>query len=217
MILKPEQAKAFYDRFGMKQDTQAFYEDAALDDMIAHASFDRAGSVFEFGCGTGRFALRLLQQVLQPSATYLGIDISNTMVDIAQTRVSPFAGRATVALSDGAMKFPLDDHSVDRVVSTYVLDLLSEDDIVSVYQEARRVLTPQGKLCLVSLTQGSGFVSRLITGVWSGISRMYAPLVGGCRPVFLESFVDPTDWSVEYHHVITQFGVPSEVLIAVPK
>ncbi|MEJ2728573.1 MAG: hypothetical protein P8185_08685 [Deltaproteobacteria bacterium] len=47
MVLTRSQARIFYDRFGKKQDTQAFYEDAALDDLIAHAE-----RVFEFGCSS---------------------------------------------------------------------------------------------------------------------------------------------------------------------
>ena len=59
MGLTRSQAKSFYGRFGKMQDTQAFYEDAALDDLIAHAAFGEAANNFELGCGTGRFALRL--------------------------------------------------------------------------------------------------------------------------------------------------------------
>ena len=216
MVLTPSQARAFYDRFGSKQDTQAFYEDAALDDLIAHAALDQANSVFEFGCGTGRFASRLLKECLPPSASYSGIDISQTMTALASERLAPYAGRATVTLSDGSVSFPLADRSVDRVISTYVLDLLSVNDICQAIHEAHRVLTTDGRLCLVSLTRGNGLASRIISSVWSALFRMHASLVGGCRPIRLDTFMDPQHWSVEYHHVVTQVGVPSEILIARP-
>jgi ubiquinone/menaquinone biosynthesis C-methylase UbiE len=217
MTLTPTQARTFYDRFGGKQDSQAFYEDAALADLIAHAHFDQADSLFEFGCGTGRFASRLLAGHLPHSASYLGIDISQTMIDIANQRVLPYAGRARVVLSDGSLSFPLPDQTVERVVSTYVLDLLSEKDMDQTIREAHRVLTPNGKLCLVSLTKGNALISRVVSGLWSGVFHLYAPIVGGCRPVRLEAFIDQRLWSVEYHNIVTQMGVPSEVLIARPK
>ena len=216
MELTRSQARTFYDRFGAKQDTQAFYEDAALGELIAHASFEKAESVFEFGCGTGRFASRLLAKHLPASARYSGIDISQTMIDIARQRVSHYEERASVALSDGSIFFPQRDRSVDRVISTYVLDLLPEADILQAVSEARRVLTPDGKLCLVGLTKGTRPVSRLVAGLWSALFRLHAPIVGGCRPVLLASFVSPQSWSIEYRDVITQFGVPSEVLVASP-
>lgn len=217
MTLSPSQARKFYDRFGKRQDTQAFYEDAALDDLVVHADFEHANAVFELGCGTGRFAVRLLKSRLPGSASYFGIDISKTMIDIAARRILPYGERARVALSDGSMSLPLPSQSVDRVVSTYVLDLLSRADIRQAVSEAHRVLTADGKLCLVSLTRGVNLASRVVSGLWSAVFNAYAPAVGGCRPVRLESFLDQQHWSTEYHDVVTQFGVPSEVLIASPQ
>jgi ubiquinone/menaquinone biosynthesis C-methylase UbiE len=119
-----------------------------------------------------------------------------------------------VAQSGGTMRFPLSSHSVNRVVSTYVLDLLSETDIREAISEAGRVLRPSGRLCLVSLTNGVTFASRIVSALWSAAFSLHAPLVGGCRPIRIASYLDPQTWSVEYRNVITQFGVPSEVLIA---
>lgn len=51
---------------------------------------------------------------------------------------------------------------------------------------------------------------------WQGstLFRLHAPLVGGCRPIQLDSYFNQGSWTVEYRNVITQFGVPSEDLIA---
>jgi ubiquinone/menaquinone biosynthesis C-methylase UbiE len=216
MTLTHAQAKKFYDHFGSKQDSQAFYEDAALNQMAAHAAFDQAESVFELGCGTGRFAYRLLQDLLPASATYLGIDLSETMISLARQRLIPYDGRARVIQSDGTMHFPLPDSSVDRVIATYVLDLLSESDIKQALADAHRILAPNGKLCLMSLTCGVSVLSHIVSSIWSFIYRLRAPLVGGCRPVQLHDLLEPDNWLIEYHQVITQFGVPSEILIATP-
>ena len=56
MPLTAEQARRVYDRIGCAQDTQAFYEDAAVIRLAQLGAFERARSVFELGCGTGRFA-----------------------------------------------------------------------------------------------------------------------------------------------------------------
>jgi len=216
MVLTRSQIKQFYDRFGRKQDSQAFYEDAGLDDLIAHSAFDSAQSVFEIGCGTGRFALRLLTKCLPSSASYLGIDLSRTMIDIAKERLAPFAGRAKVSLTDGTIEFPLPDHSVDRAIATYVFDVLPVADIEQAIREAERVLRPGGKLCLTSLTKGVTLSSRVVAGLWSTLFRLHAAWVGGCRPIELESFVDRQRWRIEYRSVVVRFGVPSEVLVASP-
>ncbi len=139
MALKPFEVKAFYDRFGAKQDMQRFYEDPALDDLITHAHFDEARHIFEFGCGTGRFAEHLLKGYLPATAMYHGCDLSPTMVKLARDRLSSYAERAQIYPSTGLVKIDLPDHSVDRVISTYVLDLLSETDISDFFSEAFRV------------------------------------------------------------------------------
>ena len=214
MTLTHSQAEAFYDHFGEKQDIQSFYEDLALDDLIHHGSFEQAKNVFELGCGTGRLALWLLATCLPPFATYVGMDLSQTMIDIAVKRLASFKERAKVVHSDGSMVFPLPDNSVDRVVSTYVFDLLSEEDIRQAIREAHRVLVPKGKLCIVSLTEGVTLPSEIVSGAWKMVFRLNASLIGGCRPIQLDGFFDDREWSLEYRNINIQFGIPSEVLIA---
>jgi len=214
MALTYSQAKAYYDRFGAKQDSQSFYEDAAIDDLVKHASFQSAESVFELGCGTGRFASQLLAEYLQPTATYIGIDISPTMTKLTEQRVSQYADRAKIILSDGSMHYPLDDRSVDRVVATYVFDLLSATDIANALSEAYRVLSPNGILCLVSLTNGNTIASKMVSSLWSTVFKMRASLVGGCRPIELREMLGDADWSIEYLNTIVRFGVPSEIVVA---
>ncbi|MGE5234214.1 MAG: class I SAM-dependent methyltransferase [Acidobacteriota bacterium] len=211
--LSATEARAYYDRFGAKQDSQGFYEDPAVDDLIAHAGFETAQQLFEFGCGTGKLAARLLSGPLPGAATYLGCDVSPTMVELAARRLAPHHKRASATQSDGAVRFPLADHSVDRVLSAYVLDLLSEQQTELFFAEAHRVLAAQGRLCLVSLTEGVNLRSRLVAGLWARIFRWRPAWVGGCRPIRLERHVDATRWRVEYRNVVTAFGVPSEVLV----
>src|SRR5512142_1037013 len=127
--LSRDGAKAFYDAFGAKQDKQGFYEDGALADLIAHADFPHAGSVFEFGCGTGKFARRLLEHHLQPDARYTGVDLSSTMVGLARERLASFGSRARVEQTDGENVWQHVELPVDRIVTTYVLDLLPDNEI----------------------------------------------------------------------------------------
>ena len=212
-VLSLTDAQTYYDRFGEKQDSQGFYEDSALDDLIAHADFQDAQSIFEFGCGTGKLAARLLEKHLSSSASYHGCDISIVMIGISKRRLESYGERVKVNLSDGKVRFPCPDRSVDRVVSTYVLDLLSESNIRHFFSEAFRVLIPKGELCLASLTSGVSLTSRIVSSLWMSIFRLKPSIVGGCRPIRLDSFADPQEWRVVHKRVVTPFGVPSEVLI----
>ncbi len=208
------QAARFYDLLGVGQDTQAFYETAALQDLITHLELTTSHSVVEFGFGTGRLAAELLSAQLPADATYFGVDVSATMVRLAEGRLRPFAARAEVRQSDGMPHIDAKDDTFDRFISTYVLDLLSDNDIRSILGEARRVLKTGGLLGLVSLTDGVSPLSRLVSTTWRGLHCISPWLVGGCRPIALPSLLSSGEWRIEHRKVIVRFGVPSEIVVA---
>jgi ubiquinone/menaquinone biosynthesis C-methylase UbiE len=209
-------ARALYDRIGRWQDTQRFYEDLATGDLFAHADLGHARSVFEFGSGTGRIAEQLLREHLSPAARYQGIDISSTMVELAQRRLTPWRTRATVAQSDGSMRIGGPDETIDRFVSTYVLDLLSSDDIELLVQEAHRLLSADGLICLVSATHGRTRTERAVMGLAARLHALSPRLVGGCRAIDLRAFVGRGHWRVAHHNVVSKWGIASEVVVAAP-
>ncbi len=207
-------AKEFYDRFGSKQDAQAWYEDAAIESLIRASRFSDATSILEFGCGTGRLAEALLDDHLPDSALYRGIDISETMVTLSRQRLSRFGDRATVVLHETAEVPQLAGERVDRFVSTYVLDLLSATKIKEVVSWASEVLEPHGLICLAGVTRGPGVISGIVMGAWSAISKVNPAWVGGCRPVVLSGHLDPSHWTIEHRDVVVSWGVASEVIVA---
>lgn len=208
------EARTFYDRFGARQDRQAFYEDPALDLLNAHSDFEHAHSIFEFGCGTGRLAARLLTTTLPDNCHYLGVDISTTMVVLARERLRPWAKRAEIVRSEGVIPPQCAADAYDRFVSTYVLDLMSEEAIAAVLAGAGRLLRRGGLLCLVSLTHGHSLLTKFVSAAWGAVHRFNPKLVGGCRPIELLDFLGENRWRVRHHQVVSAWGLTSEVLIA---
>jgi ubiquinone/menaquinone biosynthesis C-methylase UbiE len=208
--------EAVYDRVGRAQDAQRFYEAPALRALRTHAAFHRAEAVFEVGCGTGRLAADLLRDDLPPSATYRAVDLSATMVEIAQARLASFADRASVWKTDGRLRFDCSAGGADRVVAAYVLDLLSQREVRTFLKEAHRLLAPSGSLCVTGLTDGRDLPSRVVASLWRGLHRARPAWVGGCRPLCVRAILAPDRWRVVHHEVVTPWGVPSEVLVARP-
>jgi selT/selW/selH-like putative selenoprotein len=212
-VFAAENAKRFYDRLGAMQDSQ-FYERAPLNELISHADFEHALSVFELGCGTGRFAARLLAERLPPQAHYMGFDISTTMVEIAIRRLTRWGDRATVEEADATRGLPYADSQFDRFVATYVFDLLPASSIGLVLREAYRVLSPKGKLCVVTSTEGVGPASRIINKIWNAIYDRRPGLLGGCRPLQLSKFLTASEWRIEHMQNRSSYGITSEILVA---
>ncbi len=217
ITLTREQARRVYDRIGRLQDTQAFYEGPALELLIRYGEFEKAHHVLEFGCGTGHLACRLFSKHLPQDARYRALDISPGMVRLARQHLAPFADRAEVVLTEGAPPTMEPSRSADRFVSSYVLDLLPEEEITAVIREAHRILVPGGRLCLVSLSTGVGPLSCLVSRMWSRLQTWHPALVGGCRPIDLLAFVSTDRWDVLHHERVAPFGVPGEIMIAEPR
>lgn len=215
-MLTTEEAAQVYDRIGSIQDTQAFYEDAAVGDLWAHADAGSAHSIVEIGCGTGRHAERLLDELAPGDARYLGVDVSTTMVSLASERLDRFGDRARVLRIEGAPPLEIDDSTVDLVFTTFVFDLLPPNAIDAWLREARRILRPEGRLATCGLTHGCDLPSRILTALWRTVHGVAPSVVGGCRPVDVSAHLDPADWAVLHRRVATSWFVPSEVVVAAP-
>ena len=212
--LSHQEARQTYDRIGPLQDSPGFYEDRATSLVLQHGDFSAAQSIFEFGCGTGRFAQRLFEQGLAGTAHYRGTDVSPRMVSLARKRLEPYSLQAEVVLSEGDPPLGEAAAGFDRFISNYVFDLLSHEDILAVLREAHRMLREDGLLCLSGISTGTGRVSRMVMGMVSWVQSVHPSLVGGCRPVDLLPLLPPSQWKVQYHTKVVAFGIASEVLIA---
>ena len=196
------------------QDWQAFYEDATTDRLLTAAALGGEQRIFEFGCGTGRLAQRLLR-TLPASVTYRGVDLSPVMINLATQRLAAWTDRAEAVLVDGSLPLPAADASADRIVSTFVFDLLGKDDARAVLDELRRILTPDGLLCLASLTHGEGFLERVVSRTWTGLWRVAPQVTGGCRPITVSAVLG-RDWQIKRHARVHRWGLVTEVVIAAP-
>lgn len=212
--LSHDEARRFYDRFGARQDAQAFYERPALERLVAELALGEARAVVEFGCGTGRLAAELLGGPLPPTARYLGLDLSATMVGLARARVARFGARAEIQQTGGEPRIDAPDGAFDRFLSTYVLDLLPETEIRSLLAEAHRVLVPGGRLGVAGLTHGEHGLPRAVSFLWERIHRLRPALVGGCRPLSLAPLLSAAGFRLRHRSIVAPWAVASEVVVA---
>lgn len=213
--LAPARAGRVYNRIGRIQDWQRFYEGPAVADLVAHADFEHAESVFELGCGTGAMAATLLDRFLPPTAKYVGVDVSTKMVQLSSRRLARFGDRATVHLVNGQPPLPGESGRFDRFVSLYVFDLLAEELARELLDEAKRLLVGDGRLCLAGLTHGTTPASRAVCSLWNGVWRMAPAMVGGCRPVDVLPLL--SGWRIEHHASVVAWAIPSQVVVATPR
>ncbi len=214
--LTSEEARLYYEKNAVRQDHQGWYEDAALERLLEAGEFEHASSVLEVGCGSGILAERLIAGSLDSGAKYVGLDIARSMLERTRSRLDLGTGvQASLIQADATQSLPIADGTVDRLISAYVLDLMSDLQAARILAEAHRVLIPGGVLCLASLTRGpSGLLSGALAGLWSSVQRLFPKRVGGCRPVALSELVSGKVWSVRSREIVAPYGLASEIVIA---
>jgi ubiquinone/menaquinone biosynthesis C-methylase UbiE len=123
-------------------------------------------SILEVGCGTGLN----LKYLLHHSDTYFGLDLSASMLSVAQRQ---FGNAANLARADAAyLPFPKD--RFDYIIISFVLHEISPKIRSAVMAECTRVLKQSGRIMVIDyhpqtarsfwgwlLERGIGLVERL--------------------------------------------------------
>lgn len=206
--ISTEAACRFYDRLGARHDWAEAYEGRAKARALELLDLGPGRSVLNVGVGTGKEHGKLVSAV-GPGGLAVGVDISSVMLDLTQART-----HAPVCLAD-ARRLPFADSTFDRLFCAYLLDLLPAADLPEVLREFGRVVAPEGRIALVSLTDGVDPPSRLFVAAWKLVYSVSPVACGGCRPLGLSGLVRDAGLTVITSEVVVQLGVPSEVVEAV--
>ncbi|MEM7619784.1 MAG: class I SAM-dependent methyltransferase [Pseudomonadota bacterium] len=212
--LSKENIRDHYNKLGDKQNRQHLYEIPAFNAILQNGQFETAGHVIELGCGTGRLALQLFKEKLPDEAHYIGLDISEAMIELARKNLKPFSPRIKLSEKDASEALPLENEAVDRCVISYMFDTFQKNDIENTLIEAHRILKKDGLLCLSSLAPISSGVSGIISKLWAKIYNFNPKLVGGCQPVDLAALLNEDFWSIEHKEHVTAYGIASDVIVA---
>jgi arsenite methyltransferase len=100
-------------------------------------------AVLDLGCGAGTDLL-IAAQMAGPSGRAIGVDMTRAMLERARASAAEM-GLGNVELYESLIEtLPLEDASVDVVISNGVIDLIPDKE--AVFGEIDRVLRPGGRL-----------------------------------------------------------------------
>ncbi len=115
----------------------------ACGNPLAFSDVQEGDVVLDLGSGAG-FDLLLAAEKVGTSGKVIGVDMTDAMLEVAQKNIIA-AGVGNIELRKGIIeKMPVDDASVDWVISNCVVNLSPEKD--KVFAEIYRVLKPGGRM-----------------------------------------------------------------------
>jgi demethylmenaquinone methyltransferase/2-methoxy-6-polyprenyl-1,4-benzoquinol methylase len=180
------------------------YRDTGLQKLAAQPG----EHILEIGFGTGHCLLALAQAVGENGHVY-GLDISEGMRDIAQTRLQQagVAERATLHIGDAAETLPASD--LDAIFMSFTLELFDTPEIPQVLQQCYAALKPGGRIGVVSLEKTDAFAVRLYEWFHEKM-----PATVDCRPIYAQAALREAGFEIDNLNSMVMWGLPVEIVLA---
>lgn len=171
--------------------------------------------VLEIGFGTGYSLAKMARSVGENGKVY-GIDVTPEMIELAQERVEKEGLAGRVELSEGdARDMPYQDNMFDAVYMAEVLELFDTPDIPRVLKESRRVLKPDGRLAVASMSK-EGYEDSKVLRFYEWMHKTF-PKYASCRPIYVEDSVKEAGYKVvKTDEVLLGKIFPMKIVLAKP-
>lgn len=152
-----KQAKEAYDRIsGFYNLISGPFENKFRILALKKMNIKEGESVLEIGFGTGRSLIEIAKDIGEGGRAY-GIDISLGMLNMARRRLKKKGLLRRVELCCGdALYMPYKDNVFDVIFMSFTLELFDTPEIPEVLHEVKRVLKPEGRLGVVSMSRENG-------------------------------------------------------------
>jgi ubiquinone/menaquinone biosynthesis C-methylase UbiE len=184
-----------------------FYERPSNREAMNGPVLERSSKILDVGAGTGYLLSRLVRATTDEQEI-IAVDLSAQMLGNSEAYLrkhSQLSSRIQFEQAD-CRSLPWPDGSFDLYVSSYLFDLLPEEELRAALAEMERVLAPDGYAILCTMTtelNGLPWLKeqfyRLANefyclgyhkGRWNPIWRMlFAGYAPHCRPIALGSYL----------------------------
>ena len=205
------QAKESYNKISRFYDYFAgVFEKKYRNIALERLNLERGEIVLEIGFRTGHCLKQIAESVGENGKVY-GIDISSGMLEVSKKRLEEagLLDRVELYCKD-VLKMPCEDNKFDAVFMSFTLELFDTPEIPKVLNEIKRVLKPNGRLAVVSMSKEDGDSILLRLYEWT---HKKFPQYVDCRPIYLEQSIKDAGFKIEYRKNVKLFGLPGAVVI----
>jgi demethylmenaquinone methyltransferase/2-methoxy-6-polyprenyl-1,4-benzoquinol methylase len=205
-------AKQFYDRISRFYDCAAgVFERPYSEIARKRLAVAEDETVLEIGSGSG-YCLRRMVESAGPTGRVYGADISTGMLRVTRSRLAKagLCHRAGLYCGDAA-KLPHGEAAFDAVLISFTLELFDTPEIPVVLQEVKRVLRPQGRLAVVSMSKEGG--QSAAVRLYEYVHKRWPSI--DCRPIYAEQALKDAGYGVTSRERLKMFGLPVEIVVGV--
>ena len=189
-----EQTKSFYNKIAKVYDAMSNRSEEPLRkagiEMLHPAPGEK---ILEIGFGTGHSLIELAKFV-EPNGKIFGIDVSEKMLEVAQTRAKQENIEDIIELTCGdARHLPYEQESLDGVFMSFTLELFDTPDIIPVLNECKRVLKQNGRIVIVAMSRLCPEAVR--TRFFEWVHRHF-PHFFDCRPILVKQALEDAGFEI---------------------
>jgi demethylmenaquinone methyltransferase/2-methoxy-6-polyprenyl-1,4-benzoquinol methylase len=110
-----------------------------------------------------------------------------------------------------AAKLPYPENKFDVVFLSFTLELFDTPEIPIILNEIKRVLKPDGRLGVISLSKDNG--RSLFLRLYEWAHKKYPKYID-CRPIFVVHFLENAGFKINYKKKAKIFFAPLEIAIS---
>jgi ubiquinone/menaquinone biosynthesis C-methylase UbiE len=207
-----DEARRSYDRISRYYDCVSGIFERKYTGMALERLAVREGeTVLEIGFGTG-YCLKKIAESVGPEGKVCGIDLSAGMMAVAKKRLFKAGLMDRVELHTGdAADLPFDDGTFNAAFMSFVLELFDTPEIPKVLRQIKRVLKPEGRLGVVSMSKEYG--ETIFMRLYERAHVKWPGLVD-CRPIYLERALREAGYTIKSQAKVKLSGLPGKIVIA---
>lgn len=166
--------------------------------------------VLEIGFGTGH-GLVSMARLVGEEGSVDGVDLSQGMIKVSRTRLQKTGFLPRVKLKHGdALQLPYGNTLFDAVFMSIALELFGANTMPGVLYECHRVLSDNGRLCVVALSKsGCSMAKRIYEYLHDRFPQYF-----DCRPIMINLELERRYFKVIEAAEYSLFGLPVSITLA---